>query len=134
MLISPFKVIISRYRDIVNNIICNFVQFISLIYKNRYRECVNNHSLYRLTILDAISVKTSVLMSTSVECVISSKPKSLICFYFMMYILSQFSRNCKAFVQFEFTQTTFLRLVLILVSLLYHRRSILYHQCLLWYL
>ena len=34
-----------------------------------------------------ISVKTSVLMSTSVECMISSKPKSLSAFCFMVCIL-----------------------------------------------
>ena len=44
----------------------------------------------RCFIVSCYFVKTSVLMSTSVECMIDSKPKSLICFYFMMYILSQF--------------------------------------------
>ena len=45
--------------------------------------------------LDAKSVETSVLMSTSVECMISSKPKSLISFLFYDVYYSGYLAVCR---------------------------------------
>ncbi len=67
------------------------------------------NSIPLFLILDAIPVETSVLMATSVECMIGSKPKSLINFYFMMCIIADIWR----FVEW------FLRILLLL---LIHRK------------
>ena len=46
-------------------------------------------------VLDAKSVKTSALMSTSVECMISSKLKSLIETWVMMCIIAEVLTVCR---------------------------------------
>ena len=47
-------------------------------------------------------VKTSVLMSTSVECMIGSKPKSLITFCFMICIIADILQFVEWFLKVYF--------------------------------